>query len=80
MSNLKTIQENNHRVFFLLKEEQLVQQLIIKHLLNHHYMVEKLAQIIGSQVAIIRNVQKGKSKFEQKTLNKLIHLFYQRND
>ncbi|HDS3848910.1 hypothetical protein [Legionella pneumophila] len=79
MNNLKEIQENR-KVFFLLKEEQLVQQLIIKSLLKEHYMIEELAQIIGSPVATILSVQKGKSKFEQHTLNNLIHLFYQVNN
>ncbi len=76
----KQTQNYNHRVLFLLKEHQFIQQLVIKNLLDKHYMIQELAKIIEIEVATIHNVQNGKSSLKQKTLDRLIHLFYQLNE
>ena len=76
----KHTQNYTHRVFFLLKEHHLIQQLVIKNLLDKHYTIQELAKIIGIEVTTIYSLQKGKFKLKQQTLDKLIHLFYQLNN
>ncbi len=68
-----------NRAFFLLKEHLFIQQIVIKNLLDKHYMIQDLAKVIEIEVATIYSVQKGESTLSQQTLDRLIYLFYQLN-
>lgn len=67
----------NNKIFLLLKEHGLIQQVILQTLLSKKYCIYELERTIGIKAEKLLNVSRGMEKLENDSALKLINLFYE---
>ncbi|CAM4419321.1 MAG: hypothetical protein LEGION0403_FIIPPAGN_02140 [Legionella sp.] len=67
----------NTRMFFMLKKESLIQQVLINTLMiRNNCLIDDLAKILNIDAKKLHRVWQGNDKLTDKKSTELIHLFY----